>query len=197
MDWWLDDAEKRSREAPDSFFIPPLERRVALEPGRAVKLIFMIDPPVEGTNAERMWVEVKEQRGGGYVGELLNDPSVIAALRAGDDVSFEPRHVAAMLFSDDELGYRVGDYALVSPYLPIGSPHPEFVLRKPPAERESETDSGWRLVTQADYDAPAADEPRWFDLGWLADRFPELEALFRARDETGHWRWDGERYVPA
>jgi hypothetical protein len=31
----------------------------------------------------------------------------------------------------------------------------------------------------------------WSPLGWLTDRFPELEAVFQAGD--GNWRWDPQQ----
>ena len=46
-------------------------------------------------------------------------------------------------------------------------------------------------------DEPDAGSPQfeWSALGWLTDRFPELEVVFRAGD--GDWIWDapGARYL--
>src|SRR4051812_696375 len=137
--WWLDDAEEHHRERPDLFFIPPRERREALAVGDAVKLIFLFEPPARsGMTGERMWVEVTGVSSDGYTGELLNEPGDIESLRRGDVIAFEPRHVAAVLVSDKEIGYGLGDYALVSPHLVIGSPRPDFVVREPSERREGE-----------------------------------------------------------
>jgi hypothetical protein len=198
--WWLEDAEERSRESPDSFFIPPRERREALEPGDVVKLIFLFEPPApSGTTGERMWVEVTAVQEGGYTGELLNEPGDIEELRPGDAIRFEAKHVAARQVSDEEAGYKIGTFALVSPHLAIGAPRPDFVARAPVDRRDGEADSGWRLGAQLDYDAPSEEPPRWNDLGWLTDRYPELEPLFQEDAATGFWAWDesGGRYETA
>lgn len=40
--WCLEDGEALHREAPDTFWIPDLERRETLKPGDLVKLVFRI-----------------------------------------------------------------------------------------------------------------------------------------------------------
>ena len=82
MTWWLENADARHAEAPRSFFIPPLEHRRELAPGRLVKLVFAFDPPRRGHSAERMWVEVTQRhRDGTYTGTLANDPSELSRAR--------------------------------------------------------------------------------------------------------------------
>jgi len=92
VSYTLDDGEERNREAPATFWIPTLEERVELEPGQTVKLMFRIEIGEE-VHVERMWVQVKGRRDGGYVGELDNNPYCTEELRAGEVVHFEPRHV--------------------------------------------------------------------------------------------------------
>src|SRR3954468_16136294 len=111
--WWLDDVEARQREAPDSFFIPPAAKRHALQPGDEVKLIFRFPPTAQGIDGERMWVEVVDAAGGRYEGRLDNVPENIPSLRRGDPVAFGPEHVAAYLYSREELGYEPGQVAWV------------------------------------------------------------------------------------
>lgn len=108
-DWWLADAEERSAAHPRSYFIPPRERRYALKHGELVRLQFCYGPHADREregHVERMWVEVVEQHAGGHVhGRLRNTPVRLAALGIGDLVAFEPRHVASIDYTDDELGY--------------------------------------------------------------------------------------------
>lgn len=89
------DAEAARRAAPRSFSIPRRAVRDSLKPGDLVKLLFVVGPPVQGVEVERMWVEVLEGADGGYVGRLDNKPGSARNLKAGDRVSFRPEHVAA------------------------------------------------------------------------------------------------------
>jgi hypothetical protein len=185
--WWLDNAEARHAEAPRSFFIPPRGRREALLPGDVVKLIFLFDPAAwNGMNGERMWVEVLSSLGGNYVGELLNQPTHMKTLKAGDTVTFTPEHIAAIEVSEEELGYAVNDYGAVGQRVREDA-FPYLVARVPPNARQGDSDSGWRLGAAED-DGP----PEWCDLGWITDNFPEVEALFRLDADEGSWRWSAE-----
>ena len=98
ISWTLDDGEAVHREAPDTFWMPPLEDRESLRPGAIVKLMFRMvlrDPGTgqEQEKVERMWVCVTGRDGDGYVGALDNDPFSTKDLAAGNEVRFEPRHV--------------------------------------------------------------------------------------------------------
>ncbi len=186
--WWLDDAEARSAEAPRSFFIPERGRREALSPGEVVKLIFLFEPPASnGMTGERMWVEIKSATDGRYVAELLNQPAHISSLKPGDAVTFAPEHVAAIQTSEEELGYAVDDYAAVGQQVRENDEFPQLVARVARDARQGGSDSGWRLAA-VDDDGP----PDWWDLGWITDKFPEVEALFRLDPDAGSWRWDAE-----
>ena len=189
--WWLDDVEARQREAPDSFFIPSAAKRHALQPGDEVKLIFRFALTAEGIDGERMWVEVVEARDGRYDGRLDNVPENIPSLRRGDLVSFGPEHVAAYLYSAEELGYEPGHSAWVrrESAVPRG-PRPGRVSMRPPELRASGGDSGWILDRGDEQGAEVTDAELfdWSELGWLTDLHPELEPVFRAGE--GDWCWD-------
>jgi uncharacterized protein YegJ (DUF2314 family) len=45
------------------------------------------------TQVERMWVLIKSRNGSRYTGILDNDPYCTDQIKAGLEVSFEPRHV--------------------------------------------------------------------------------------------------------
>ena len=98
ISWTLDDGDAVHRDAPETFWMPPLDERESLRPGAIVKLMFRMvlrDPATgqEQEKVERMWVGVTGRDGHGYVGALDNDPFYTKDLAAGDEVRFEPRHV--------------------------------------------------------------------------------------------------------
>jgi hypothetical protein len=91
MAWKLDDVENRHRRSA-TFWIPPEDMRVNLEPGIFAKLVFVQKAPSAG---ERMWVEISDVTGPGkYKGRLANNPVSIKGLEFGDEVVFEAKHVA-------------------------------------------------------------------------------------------------------
>jgi hypothetical protein len=188
--WWLDSAEAVNAEAPGSFFIPPVERRRNLQPGDQVKLLFRFDPPVEGYNVERMWVEVESVAAGEYRGRLRSDPSYMSALSYGDPVDFGPEHVAAYAWDPDELGYLATEQAWVPNTVVPGSEHPRRVTMRPPELRAGEKDSGWLLWSgdESQDEVTNVELFRWSELGWLTDLFPELEGVFRS--DGREWEWN-------
>lgn len=94
----LKDVEGQNRKHPETFQIPSLWEREALAPGDLVKLVFLGtgEPPP----GERMWVSVTgrlvEAGKVTYHGMLDNRPVVIEGLDMGDDIEFEPKHVASI-----------------------------------------------------------------------------------------------------
>ena len=90
-EWGLLDAEAQHDAFPDTFPIPSGAERNALRTGDMVKLVFVLDPPpASGSNAERMWVEVREAHADGtYDGWLTNQPVVLTALEPSAIVAFE------------------------------------------------------------------------------------------------------------
>jgi hypothetical protein len=189
--WWLDDAEARNREHPDSFFIPPRERRERLVPGDSVKLVFRFEPG-PGPSAERMWVDVVSASAGSYVGKLVNEPEHIRELKPGAVVEFEPHHVAAVAVSEEEVGYNVDAFAVVSRRIRDEGAWPHFVYRMEPSLREDEDDSGWQLWAREDDDEYANDGDNLllWELGWIKDKFPAVEPLLASGEEEGQWWWD-------
>jgi hypothetical protein len=188
--WYLEDAEERARVAPDSFFIPPRAVRHNLDVGDVVKLLFFIrDPEPGGLEAERMWVDVKSAAEGIFVGELLNSPSVIGDLRPGDRVVFEPKHVAAIAVSEAEVGYRVDDRAIISRRLAASAFRPGRLRRD---EATHENDSGWVALIGSEQPEDFHDASLWAatQLGFLTDRFPELEPVFREGQPGETWEWE-------
>ena len=96
--WCLEDSEALHREAPETFWLPDLKKRRALQPGDLAKLVFRIsvdndDNPVA---VERMWVLVRGRVGENYFGVLDNDPCAIEEndeFWSGIELPFGARHV--------------------------------------------------------------------------------------------------------
>lgn len=103
--WELDDAESIAAAHPDTFWIPPRERRDALQPGEQVKLIFRIltvdEADKEEANVERMWVVVTGREGAYYTGELDNQPLCTDEINPGMPLCFEARHVINIHGADE------------------------------------------------------------------------------------------------
>jgi hypothetical protein len=95
----LEDGVALNRENPQTFWIPPKERRENLVKDDLVKLVFNLTDG-EHTQGERMWVIVKGGDRSGYTGILDNDPYSTDQIKAGLEVSFEPRHVIE-IFEDE------------------------------------------------------------------------------------------------
>ena len=188
--WWLDDAEAKNAEAPETFFIPPVAKRAALVPGDRVKLLFAFEATPEGWNGERMWVEVTSVHGGTYIGRLLNRPEHIETLAPGSEVEFGPQHVAAYDWDPAELGYDASQHAWVSKEVLHGVDQPLLVTMRSPENIGDESDSGW-TVANGDEPDGGPSHFEWASVGWLTDRSPELESVFRAGE--GDWRWDSQQ----
>ncbi len=110
--WELDDGEVIAAAHPDTFWLPPLEQREALQPGQLVKLIFRILVADEAGNeemhVERMWVIVTRRDGNLYTGELDNQPYCTDEMNPGLPVAFEARHVIN-IHDEEEGGGEGGD----------------------------------------------------------------------------------------
>jgi hypothetical protein len=97
--WRLLDGEQHHREAPKTFEIPDLALRKILGGGDFAKLMFEIMVgPDERTAVERMWVIIREQIPGGYIGMLDNKPDIAENDRfwVGSELPFEYRHIIAV-----------------------------------------------------------------------------------------------------
>jgi hypothetical protein len=175
--WWLEDADALHAEHPRSFFIPPAERRRVLRTGELVRLGFTYGPHVdheEEGHAERMWVEVVEQAGDGTVtARLRNRPFRLTAVEIGDELRFEPRHVLAIEYADEELGYAQDQWPLVDRAVLDEDRAPDVVVRGP-SPRAADTEEWWLLV-RSDSKGPGSDSA-----GMLTDRFPGLAEPLRA-----------------
>lgn len=191
--WWLSDGEKRAREAPRSFFVPPREHRDGLIAGRLVKLEFVGSMRIDGAEGrpvERMWVEVTGlSPSGQYVGRLDNDPTLIRGLYSDESVLFTARHVIAIDYDDHELGYDPAETAVVDPTVVRDDTPPTRVSRFHPPGHPLPM---WFMGI----DGSVAPESDLVTLGRLTDLWPELAPVFAAGE--GDWlrHPDEPRYLP-
>ena len=97
--WTLVSAEERHAAHPDTFQIPPRDKRESLSPGDGVKLLFEIETKeghrVVDRGVDRMWVIVKARTKESYIGILDNDPGTAENLKLheGDSIVFGPEHI--------------------------------------------------------------------------------------------------------
>jgi hypothetical protein len=96
--WALLSAEQYQGAHP-GFLLPSLDERASVRAGQAVKLLFDIETREKGRvidgGLDRMWVIIRRQCEGGYVGVLDSDPGLAEniRLRPEDEVSVGPEHI--------------------------------------------------------------------------------------------------------
>ncbi len=181
--WRLEDVVVRQRESPRSYPIPRAAERSGLIVGDLVKLVFLLETPGE-VEGERMWVEVDQVVDGGFVGRLANEPQFVP-LKLDDEVRFEPRHVASVVFPPIEDDAMV----IVSRLVLDEDAWPRRLIREPASQQYC----GWQVFA-GDEPAGWAQDPknaRLVRVAQLLDQFPVLESVFG--DWTpGEWLWSAD-----
>jgi hypothetical protein len=188
--WSLANADEMHARHPRSYFIPDLDRRMALLVGECVRLEFHYGRDADreqNGHAERMWVEVLEQRADGRAhGRLRNRPARLVGLDIGDVVPFEPENVVAIEYTDEELGYAQADWAVIDRAAIEQDRAPDIVARAAPGPYSADRDAWWMILREQ----PAG--PTIEGVNGLTDRFPGLAEPLRAG--AGLWeRTDGVR----
>lgn len=186
----LENVERVHQEHPRTFSIPRSDQRYNLRRGQLVKLIFLVDTPVEDQpRAERMWVEVKEISGNHYVGILENEPRYITNLKVGDGIEFGPEHVAALYHSSEDHHFPVGKTVQVSRTIITEEAWPQRLIRRSPVDENS---SGWWILGEGETD-------NWSDTAnFITQPVDDLLRQFRMLDSVlaepvgTAWRWHKE-----
>jgi hypothetical protein len=139
-----------------------------------------------------MWVLVTEAADGRYRGELTNRPVYITTIGLGDVVEFGPEHIISTLINWPLLDKR----AMLSPQASAQQHPPRYVYRETPSGHPD--DSGWMLLSGQETEAELTDPTGYLtlEIGYLIDRWPQLEPVFRTDPENADWVWDegGSRY---
>jgi hypothetical protein len=203
QDWQLDDGEERHRQKPRQFFIPSRQVRESLQPDDVVRLRFVLMAPDRGQpQAELMWAQITSVTEAGYVGVLGNSPTAIRDLGSGDLVSFEPRHVIAILDEDWDryaeliafVNRRLVDDDDLEPCVAIHDPADLAMTPHSDGTRPS----GWQLLVGDETDDELSDPAGVLmpNLLWLMNRYPSFGTLVRSGASDGAWRLsrDGATY---
>lgn len=160
--WWLTDAVESRRSYPYTFYKPSEATIARLAVGDLVKLIFNFDnPDPNGYSAERMWVTIRQIDGDHFKGELDNEPAQLSALKLGDPVEFEARHIIQTGIADtapDIVGKYLARCFVTGRVLYDGR-RAAYLYREEP---DQEQDSGWRITAGDEDDAYMGDDENIF-----------------------------------
>lgn len=182
----LGNGELRNQQNPRTFFIPTRAEREGVKPGELVKLLFeIVDPTDDMPSAERMWVKVTQAAGGRYIGELDNEPGALKSIGPGGRVEFRPEHIISLM-DDWPLGALK---AFVSKRSHVQDLRPRYACRDEPLKPH---DSGWQVLVGDETDEELSDPANILvqQLGFVADRWPELRPMFDAGEVGSEWVWD-------
>lgn len=148
--YYLADAQERHRKHPRTFDIPTEEEIEALQVNDLVKLIFSFPEQLEnGCCAERMWVCITEITEDGFCGELDNQPYYLKDLKAGDRITFQKKHIAA-IFVKETNELDESKFALITKR---ALEHREVNWAMHTDDLGDEQDSGWTLCYGGEDDA--------------------------------------------
>lgn len=137
----LENAVAENKKNPRTFMIPDKEEIEALEEGNLVKLIFLMDKPMEdGCTAERMWIIITEQKGDDFKGRLDNTPYFIKSIKEGDEISFKAENIATIY--GGEFGFDEEKIAFISNRA-MEKRQINYVCKSEFVDNEE--DSGWQL----------------------------------------------------
>src|SRR5947209_7663155 len=99
--WSLENVEQSHRQSARTFHIPSAQERRGAKPGNLVRLHFLLAGATD-CRAERMWVRIKSVLDVRFRGELVSASAVRRDLSPGEEIVFEPRHIATILISRDD-----------------------------------------------------------------------------------------------
>ena len=182
-DWELEDVEPCAQAHADTFFLPALTERTTQRVGDLVRLHFILRTPAsDAPRAERMWVEITHALAddGRYRGVLTNVPGFIKDIRQGDELAFEPRHIARIMIKKDDPRWVecAEQKAMVSAMAFAAGELVRFAYREKPDRLD---DSGWRMFTGHEGEGYVDDQGniRLCVVGWLLDKDPSLDFFIR------------------
>jgi hypothetical protein len=151
--WRLTNSEKLAEENKYTFYKPSKKILENLEVGNIVKLTFEFKSiNSEHPSAERMWVKITEIKEGKFKGLLDNNPFYIHELYAGDEITFEYRHIIDhdLELSEPSLSSKYFDRCLVTRKVFYDNAPINYLYREEPMEIDKERDyidTGWRFFS--------------------------------------------------
>lgn len=181
--WSLENVETRAQKYGESFFIPSRAERSGQEPGRRVRLHFLLAAPELGEpRVERLWVEIVNTKDAGsrYEGSLVVQPAYIKNLNCGDQIEFGAEHIAqTIMIHNDRQGLQYADQLALVSALCL-EPGESFccICRENP---ECDEDSGWRIFTGREPSGYAEEcsNIRLIEIGCLLAKDASLFEVFR------------------
>ncbi len=192
--YYLADAQTQHRKYPRTFIIPTEEEIEALQVHDLVKLIFCFPEQLEnGCCAERMWVCITEITEDGFCGELDNEPYYLKDLQAGDRISFQKKHIAAIFVkAEDQLDES--KFAIITKR---ALEHREVNWALHTDDLCDEQDSGWTLCYGGEDDAYWEDTNNTsvISLGEALSFEPLLREAFTGGAAAYHYDAEQNRFV--
>ncbi|WP_271814644.1 DUF2185 domain-containing protein [Clostridium beijerinckii] len=190
--WKLEDVESVNKENPNTFFISSLKERSSQKKGDLVRLHFLLTNPKDGEpRAERMWVEIlrKKMFSKKYIGILTNIPVYIKDLNIGDEIEFEPKHIArTFIKKEDSRWLEIEEKkALVSKKCMEDNVTICWLYRE---KADKVEDSGWRMFS-GDEDEEYTNNPdniRVISVGYLLDKDPTLLEIVKSEIGSAYER---------
>lgn len=191
-EWKLENVEIVNKENPNNFFIPTLKERSSQKKGDLVRLHFLLTENKEGEpRAERMWVEISKVKmfGRKYKGILTNMPVYIKDLNIGDEIEFEPKHIAqTFIKKEDPCWLDIAEKkALVSKMCMEDNGIIRWLYRE---EADREEDSGWRMFSGEENEeyTDNPDNIRIVSVGYLLDKDPTLLEIIKDEISSAYER---------
>lgn len=191
-EWKLEDVEIVNKEYPNSFFIPSFTERSTQKIGDLVRLHFLLNNPKGGEpRAERMWVEILDVKMSGekYIGILTNMPVYIKDLNIGDEIEFEPKHIARTFIKKEDSSWLdiAEKKALVSKMCMEDNGIIRWLYRE---EADREEDSGWRMFSGEENEeyTDNPDNIRIVSVGYLLDKDPTLLEIIKDEISSAYER---------
>ncbi|GGF69588.1 immunity protein Imm33 domain-containing protein [Wenyingzhuangia marina] len=151
--WKLTDSEKLAKENKYTFYKPSKEITKNLEVGNIAKLTFEFESSnSEHPGAERMWVEITEINNNKFKGNLDNHPFYIHELYAGDEITFEHKHIIDhdLELSEPNLVDKYYDRCFATNKVLYENSPINYIYREEPMEVDKERgyiDTGWRFLS--------------------------------------------------
>jgi hypothetical protein len=196
----LENVEQVARSNPDTFFIPSADERKRQKIGASIRLHFLLkDPSEKEARAERMWVTVTQEQGlfKPYKGVLQNQPVYIEDITLGDEITFQPCHIARTLIKQDDPRWVpcAEMNALVSKRCFAPGECVRFLYRE---QTDREGDSGWAMFTG--HESPVEQEDpnsfRIVEVDYMLDKDPslleplkaEVGAVFERESKAQPWK---------
>lgn len=140
-EYHLENSVKKNMELPRIFLIPNREEIENLDAGDLVRLIFVMETPLNnGCRAERMWVRITDKQNGVFKGVLDNEPCYLKSIKFGDTITFKAENIASIYGEKTPFNEKL--FAIITKKA-LDNKQINWVFRTD--DLNNEQDSGWQL----------------------------------------------------